>query len=66
MNLWNLYISPHFNSLDKSHQIHITKLLNDFRDIIDPEHFVPLFFYTENWIEYLERDTIIQQGRELH
>ncbi|MBC7498441.1 hypothetical protein H7170_02245 [Candidatus Gracilibacteria bacterium] len=64
--LWNDTILPYYDDLDRIKQLSITQLLNDFRDILDPEHFIPLFFCNGNILERIARDHIISEGRTLH
>jgi hypothetical protein len=45
--LWNKNILPHFNTLSTDQQRSIIRLTNDFRDIVDPEHYVPVYFDDE-------------------
>ena len=42
--LWNNAIEPHFTKITKPERQVITNLMNIVRDIIDPEHLVPLVF----------------------
>jgi hypothetical protein len=61
VNFSENYIYPYFPNLSREQQIEIANLLNDFRDIVDPEHFVPFYFKNANWIEASMRENIIKE-----
>lgn len=64
--LWNNNVCPYYANLTKIEQAHITHFLNDFRDIIDPEWYIPIFFYNGNWHEVLMRNRMIEDWRDVH
>ena len=65
-DLYNTYILSAFPRLDRITQIYFLDLLNNFRDIVDPEGYIPLYFHNGNWLETLMRDKIRKEGREVH
>lgn len=64
--LYNEYILPKINTLTKKQKNELFSLLNDFRDIVDPEWFMPMYFFNGNGVEFLERGKILDEGREVH
>jgi hypothetical protein len=64
--IYNEYISPTIWNLPKKRQIEIHSMLNDFRDIVDPEGYIPLFFDNGNSIEMMERNKAVTKWREIH
>jgi hypothetical protein len=44
---WNKCVFPYFNNLSTEQERDLIKLSNNFRDIVDPEHYVPLYFDDE-------------------
>jgi len=65
-DLFNACIFPRFISLSRDEQIFYINLLNDFRDIVDPEGYVPLYFHNGNWDETLMRDKMREEWRDVH
>jgi hypothetical protein len=66
VELYNTYIYPKIWKFSEEKQREIRSLLNDFRDIVDPEWFIPLFFDSGNSIETLERNKMVMEWREIH
>lgn len=65
-NLYKSTIFPRINSLPPEEKKKIFSLLNDFADINDPEHFVPISFHDGNWFETRERERVSEDRVELH
>lgn len=66
LQLWNKCILPYFNTLEKVDQIYMADALNSLLDILDPEHFIPHFFYNGNYVESMVRGQILIERRMLH
>lgn len=63
--IYNEYILPKISKLPTEKQFGIYSTLNDLRDIVDPEYYIPLFFYSGNTPELIERNKILEEGREI-
>ena len=64
--LWKDTIEPHYYNLDYSEQVLVAQLMNDLRDTLDPEYFIPLWFNTWNTIEKIMWDKSSEEWRTLH
>lgn len=65
IRLHSEYIYPKMWDLpiQKVHEIYST--LNDLRDIVDPEYYIPTFFHNGNIPELLERQRMVEEGRDI-
>lgn len=59
-------ISPLIGKMPKDEQKRFLDRLNDFRDIVDPEMYVPASFKTGNTFEDIARVRWQDDGREVH
>jgi hypothetical protein len=59
--IYNEYILPKMTDLPKEAKNELFSLLNDFRDIVDPEGYMPMYFFNGNGVEFLERGKILDE-----
>lgn len=65
-DFYNSYIESNMDHLNASERIKLHNLLNDLRDIIDPEWYMPLYFHNWNWLETWMREVIEREWRIVH
>lgn len=63
--IYNDHIAPRLDTVSEEEQNRIRGLLNDLHDLLDPDAFIPLNFYTGNVGECTERDRYLMEGRSI-
>jgi hypothetical protein len=64
-SIYNEHIYPKLIGLSVEEVRTIYSMLNDLRDIVDPEYYIPLYFHNGNIPELLERQKMVEEGRNI-
>ncbi len=65
-SLWNEYIMPHLDTIGALEREKISSLITDLKDLIDPESYIPYFFFNGNFFEHTLRRGILEEWRDVH